>query len=221
MSAAMSKIFLEIFDYERQKVFLKLAAFRNDGYLAGGTALALQLGHRVSVDFDVFTYKPVSPRLRSAIAKHFSIQQVHLNTSDQYTFTTNGNVEVTFVWFDYPLIQPLVPTPSILLASKADIAANKANTLGLRAVWRDYVDLFWLIKEESISIDEIIAWAKQKHLMEFVEAQFLEQLVYFNDLTVAPIHFLKKRYSTQDIQSFLQKVIGVYLDTRRKQELLY
>ena len=219
MNAAMSKIFLEILGPERQKVFGQLAEFRDDGYLAGGTALALQLDHRVSVDFDVFTYKPISARLRASITKHFSIQQVHLNTSDQYTFTTHENIEVTFVWFDYPLIQPLVPTSSISLASIVDIAANKANTLGLRAVWRDYVDLFWLMREEGVALQDIIAWAKQKHSTEFVEAQFLEQLVYFTDLTVTPIQFLKKRYITQDIQSFLQKVVGAYLDTRRKQEL--
>lgn len=215
----MSKIFLEILDTERQKVFKQLAEFSKDGYLAGGTALALQLGHRVSVDFDVFSYKPLSTRLRSTIAKHFSIQQVHLNTSDQYTFTTYGNIEVTFVWFDFPLIRPLIPTPSISLASIIDIAANKANTLGLRAVWRDYVDLFWLIREEGTPLQDIIAWAKQKYPTQFVEAQFLEQLVYFTDLTVTPIQFLKKHYSTGDIQSYLQETVDTYLDTRREQEL--
>lgn len=215
----MSKIYLEILDPERQKVFKQLAEFRGDGYLAGGTALALQIGHRVSVDFDVFTYKPVSTRLRSAIAKHFSIQQVHLNTSDQYTFTTRENIEVTFVWFDYPLIRPLVPTSSVSLASIADIAANKANTLGLRAVWRDYVDLFWLLHEEGVALQDIITWAKQKYPTQFVEAQFLEQLCYFADLPVTPIQFFKKRYSTDDIQSFLQKVVRDYLNTKRKQEL--
>lgn len=215
----MSKIFLEILDPERQNVFRELAEFRGDGYLAGGTALALQLGHRVSIDFDVFTYKAVSTRLRSAIAKHFPIQQVHLNTSDQYTFTTRGNIEVTFVWFDYPLIRPLVPTPSLSLASIADIAANKANTLGLRAVWRDYVDLFWLMHEEGVALQDIVTWTKQKHPTQFVEAQFLEQLVYFADLTVTPIQFLRKRYNTPEVQSFLQKVVGDYLDTRKEQEL--
>lgn len=215
----MSKIFLEILDPERQKVFKLLAEFRGDGYLAGGTALALQLGHRVSIDFDVFTYKAISTRLRSAITKHFSIQQVHLNTSDQYTFTTHGNIEVTFVWFDFPLIRPLIPTSSISLATIVDIAANKANTLGLRAVWRDYVDLFWLMREESTPLQDIIAWAKQKYPTQFVEAQFLEQLVYFADLTVTPIQFLQKHYSTGDIQSFLQEAVDAYLSIRKEQEL--
>ena len=101
----------------------------------------------------------------------------------------------------------------------ADIAANKANTLGLRAAWRDYVDLFWLLREEAVALQDIIIWGKQKYPTQFVEAQFLEQLVYFADLTVTPIQFLKKRYSTDDIQSFLQKVVDAYLGTRRKQEL--
>ncbi len=214
----MSKIFLEILDPERQKVFKQLAAFADHGYLAGDTALAMQLAHRVSVDFDVFVYKPISTQLRSAIAKHVSIQQVHLNTTDQYTFTTRENIEITFLWFDYQLIRPLIPTSSLSLSSIADIAANKANTLGYRAVWRDYVDLFWLMKEERVAIDDIVTWAKQKHPTEFVEAQFLEQLVYFNDLTIAPIQFLKKSYITEEIQSFLGTTVDEYLLTRKKQQ---
>jgi len=101
----------------------------------------------------------------------------------------------------------------------ADIAANKANTLGRRAVWRDYVDLFWLLREEGVVLQDIIIWGKQKYPTQFVEAQFLEQLVYFADLTVTPIQLLKKRSSSQDIQSFLRKAVDSYLDTRKKQEL--
>ena len=50
----MSKIYFKILDNDRMSVFDKLKAFQNEGYLAGGTALALQLNHRTSEDFDVF-----------------------------------------------------------------------------------------------------------------------------------------------------------------------
>src|SRR3989344_241836 len=214
MNAVMSKIYLEIFNPEQKRVFTRLRDFREDGYLAGGTALALQLGHRVSVDFDVFSHQPLSRLLRSKITKHFSIKQVHLNTAEQYTFTTNDNTEITFVWFDHRLIEPLIPTVSISLASVADIAANKANTLGLRAVWRDYVDLYWLMREEKVALGDIIAWAQKKYPKEFVDVQFLEQLTYFDDLTVTPIEFIKKPYPDDEIKSYLQTTVKAYLRQR-------
>ncbi|MBI5620897.1 nucleotidyl transferase AbiEii/AbiGii toxin family protein [Candidatus Gottesmanbacteria bacterium] len=213
----MSKIFLEILDDERKSVFSQLAIYKNDGYLAGGTGLALQLGHRISFDFDVFTHKPIGTRFRSSIEKHFSIREVHVNSSDQYTFTTTGNIEVTFVWLESPLIRPLMTTSSLSLASMQDIAANKANTLGLRAAWRDYVDLYWIMHDQEAPIQDVIAWANQKYPREFVEAQFLEQLVYFNDLTVTPIQFIDKGPSTQEIQTFLKKTVSEYLEIRKQQ----
>lgn len=53
----MSKIYLEILDKERIKIFQKMGDFKRIGYLAGGTALALQIKHRKSFDFDIFTLK--------------------------------------------------------------------------------------------------------------------------------------------------------------------
>jgi len=211
MNGTMSQIFPEILDDRRRQVFTELAAFQKDGYLAGGTALALQLAHRISVDFDIFTYNPITQTLRNRISKLIDISTVHVNSEDQYSFTSKNNIEVTFVWFDFKLLQPLIPTSSLALASIADITANKARVLGFRATWRDYVDLFWLIHVKGISIDQIIAWAKQKYPKEFVESQFLEQLIYFKDITVTPVQFIKQSYSTDEIQQELQQSVSAYL----------
>jgi hypothetical protein len=214
----MSKIYLEILDTNRQQVFTELANFQKDGYLAGGTALALQCAHRISVDFDIFTYTPINQSLRNKVGKIFSITSVHVNSTDQYTFTSAGSIEITFVWFEVPLLLPLIPTSSISLASIADIAANKANTLGRRAAWRDYVDLFWLLYIQKIPLEQIILWAKQKYPKEFVEAQFLEQLVYYKDITITPVQFIKQSYSTEEIQNTLQITVSEYLRHQAKKQ---
>lgn len=214
----MSQIFPEILDAKRQALFATLAAFRNDGYLAGGTALALQLAHRISFDFDIFVYKSIDQPLRKKIAKTVNVTTVYVNSEDQYTFTTNNNIEITFVWFDVPLLLPLIPTSSLSLATVADIAANKATILGLRATWRDYVDLFWITHVHKISIEQIVTWAKQKYPKEFVEAQFLEQLVYYEDITITPIQFIKQIYSTQKIQKSLQYSVSEYLTQQAKKQ---
>lgn len=212
----MSQIFLDILDENKKLVFTQLSAFQKDGYLAGGTALALQLAHRISFDFDVFTYKPISENLRNRVGKIFSITTVHVNSEDQYTFTSENGIEITFVWFGASLLQSLIPTPSLSLASIPDIAANKAHALGLRATWRDYVDLFWLIHVEHISLEQIIAWATQKYSKQFDAAQFLEQLIYFDDLTVTPVQFISQSYTTKDIQQSLKLTVPAYLKQHPK-----
>lgn len=102
-------------------------------------------------------------------------------------------------------------TASINLASVFDIAAEKAQTLGRRAIWRDYVDLFFLLKWKILTLDKIIQLAKKKFGGEFVETQFLEQLPYFADLQKTPIEFVGKKYSDEEIKSFLEKEVEAYL----------
>lgn len=216
MKDTMSQIFPDILDVSRQQVFSQLSTFQGDGYLAGGTALALQLAHRISFDFDVFTYHPVTSILRSRIGKKFSITTVHVNSEDQYTFTSTNGIEITFVWFDVRLLQPLIPTSSLSLASIPDIAANKANTLGLRATWRDYVDLFWLLHVRNIPIEHIVTWATQKYAKQFDAAQFFEQLIYFEDLTITPVQFVTQSFTTEEIKESLKQSVSAYVKRHPK-----
>lgn len=145
----MSKIYLELLDKKRQEVFRRLSQFKKQGYLAGGTALALQVNHRKSVDFDVFIRKAVDNVLRLKIEKIFDRQDFYVDTSNQISFKLAPDIGVTFVWYYYHSLYPLVKTSSLDLASVSDIAADKAHTIGRRAVWRDYVDFFFLFKEKS------------------------------------------------------------------------
>ena len=146
----MSKIHLETLDKSRLEAFQNLSPFKKYGYLAGGTALSLQITHRKSFDFDVFVKRQIDNKLKLA---------------------TN----------------PLIKTEFLDLASVADISADKAITIGRRAVWRDYVDFFVLLKEKYYGITEIINFAKKKFKGEFNEALFLQQLTYFKDVEEAPI----------------------------------
>lgn len=209
----MSKIHLEILDKSRQTIFYKLSSFKNLGYLAGGTGLALQIRHRKSVDFDVFINKPVNNYLRLKAKKVFGDSLFYVNTTDQISFTTPENVNVTFVWYIYPPLSPPTATPSISLASIHDIIADKAYTIGKRAAWRDYVDLFLLLKKEIVTLDKTVLLAKKKFTGEFNEALFLEQLSYFKDVTVVPMDFIGSSYSPSEIQSYLEKQVERYLKT--------
>lgn len=199
----MSKIYLEILDDARQQVFHKLRAFKRYGYLAGGTALALQLNHRKSVDFDIFVQKPIGTTLRREIKAVFGDKPYEINTADQITFPVNDGIEITFLYYWYPSARPLVETESISLASIEDIIADKANTLGRRALWRDYVDLFVSMKVHGLSVTEIIDLAAKKFGGEFVKEQFMDQLSYFDDVAVVPVDFITKSYAPEEIKDFL------------------
>ncbi len=209
----MSKIHLEILDDTRQKVFATLRTFARYGYLAGGTALALQLNHRRSVDFDIFVQKPISSTLRREIKAVFGDQPYEVNTSDQITFPIGNAIEITFLYYWYPPVQPLMTTSSLSLASVDDIIADKAHTLGLRAQWRDYIDLFVVMKDQNLSAAQIIDLATKKFGGEFVKEQFLEQLSYFDDVAVVPVDFVARSYTPEEIKTFLTTQAKEYATT--------
>ena len=211
MKDIMSKIHLELLDRPRLSVFKQLAVFKKEGYLAGGTALALQINHRLSEDFDIFIGKAVDNNLRLKVEKCFGSIKYYINTSDQISFTTNEGVKITFVWYYFKSLYSLFTTSALSLASINDIAADKAHTIGRRAIWRDYVDVFCLLKEKIVDIQKIIDLAKKKFGGEFVVTQFLEQLRYFDDVKIVSTEFIKKKYSTDEIKSFLEHEVENYL----------
>lgn len=212
----MSKIYLEILDEARRTVYHKLRELTRYGYLAGGTALALQLNHRKSVDFDIFVQKPISTTLRRDIKAIFGNQQYEVNTADQITFPVNNDIDITFLYYWYDPVRPLTKTESIPLASVEDIIADKANTLGRRALWRDYVDLFTVMKHRGMTITQIIDLAAQKFSGEFVKEQFVDQLSYFDDVAVVPVNFITQSYVPKDIKYFLTTQAKEYAKNIRR-----
>ncbi len=211
----MSKIYPEIFTTNQNRAFLKLKSFSSYGYLAGGTALALQINHRKSADFDIFINKAVSNKLRLKIKKELGQENILVNSGDQITFITPDSVKITFVWYYFPLLKPTLTTNSLSLASIIDIAADKAHTIGRRAIWRDYVDVFVLLKEQFITLNEIIKNAQKKFKNEFSEILFLQQLTYFADIIIDPIEFIQKNYQTDEIKQFLESSVKAYLAKRK------
>lgn len=211
MKGTMSKIHLEILDNDRLIVFNKLKAFKNEGYLAGGTALALLLNHRISEDFDVFINHEIDNKLRLKVKKIFGDVTFYVNSVDQISFTTQSNVKVTFLWYYFKPLNPIIPTTSLSMSSLDDIALDKAHTIGRRAVWRDYVDVFYVLKNNYVDLDKIIKMAGKKFTGEFVSTQFLEQLRYFDDIKTVPIEFVEKKYTDVEIKSYLQQTVKDYL----------
>jgi len=197
-------------DTKRQEIFDKLIAFKEESYLAGGTSLALQTNHRKSMDFDLFVGEEIKDALRRKITEIFGEVKYVLNSSDQVTFSKD-NIQITFLWYYYPLLFPMVSSNYISLASVKDIILDKAHTIGRRAVWRDYVDIFFVLKNNLMTLSEIIDFAPKKFKGEFVASQFLEQLCYFKDVVIVPIEFISESFSSAEIQSYLTTAVDDYL----------
>lgn len=168
MKDTMSKIYLEILDNERLIVFNKLKAFESEGYLAGGTALALQLNHRISEDFDVFVHHEIDNKLRLKVKEIFGDITFYVNSTDQISFITQNNVKVTFLWYYFKPLFPVVKTDSLSLASVNDILLDKAHTIGRRAVWRDYVDVFYLLKNVHVYLEKTVVMAGKKFYLNSI-----------------------------------------------------
>jgi hypothetical protein len=189
---------------EGLQLFPALVAF-DDFYLAGGTALALQIGHRHSVDFDLFSNDPIDQTLLTKVGRvfpSFPVQPV-INNRDQLTAFI-GSVKLTFLSYPFPLIEPFVSVEGLRMLSVKEIGATKAYTIGRRGTYKDYADLYFIIAEHHASLEEIIAMAERKFRHEFNSRLFAEQLLFLDDVQDYDIDFLKQPVAAADITEFFR-----------------
>lgn len=207
----MTKLCLDILDDQRKCVFAKLKSFEHEWVLAGGTALALQIGHRKSIDFDLFSPKPISRMLYRSVCDLFREQPVKLvHSEDQLTVTLSSSIELTFLYYWFPFQFPTVVTESIALADMRDIAADKACTLGKGNVWRDYADLYVILKDGHMTIDDLIAVSEKKFGNEFSSKLFLEQLAYTDDIHDTAVSLISRSETADEMKRFLEQMAIAY-----------
>ncbi len=176
----MKKFFLKVLT-KKQKEILKNLSFINkyNFYLTGGTALALQIGHRTSLDFDFFTEKNFNPQnLISEFEKKF--KKVKTLELDKDTLILNvNNVKLSFFKYPYKLLFPLLNFNGIKLASIEDISATKIIALTQRGTKKDFIDIYFLIKK--LGLKKILEFAQKKY-PSFNIYLGLKALIYFEDV---------------------------------------
>jgi hypothetical protein len=174
-------------------------------YLAGGTALALQIGHRLSIDFDLFCNDTIDRSLLQRVRRVYGTADISplVNNADELTLLANG-VKITFLRYPFPPQEPLITYESVRLLSIREIAATKAYTIGRRGSYKDYVDLYFIIAENHAALPDIIQDAEAKFGVDFNSRLFLEQLVFLTDLTDIEIQFLKPPVLPNDVQAFFE-----------------
>ncbi|MBW6500219.1 MAG: nucleotidyl transferase AbiEii/AbiGii toxin family protein [Bacteroidales bacterium] len=193
----------EIFTENQLKLFPLVKAFKREFYLVGGTAIALYLGHRRSIDFDLFKSSSLhQKRIISKIsASHFKYK-VTRRVTEQLNVTIN---DVSFTFFEYPYVidaknnfEDVMRLPSLI-----DLAAMKAYALGRRSKWKDYVDFYFLLKN-NFTINQISDRAVEIYDQMFSQKLFRAQLSFFKDINYdEPVECLEEAPSRTEIQRFL------------------
>ncbi|MDI6804215.1 MAG: hypothetical protein QME58_10275, partial [Bacteroidota bacterium] len=169
-------------------------------------------GHRVSEDFDFFTNISFhNERLNSELLELFpnhtiSILQNEINT---YTCLLNDEVKLSFFKINYENIFPLIKTEYLDIADILEIGIMKILALS-RASYKDYVDLYYILKTYDLS--ELIKAAKKKH-KDFNEALYFKCLLSYEDVEMLPIKFMSGFHIDPNVVfTVIEKKVKLYLN---------
>ena len=189
---------------EQVELLPLIKSFSKDFGLVGGTAIALHIGHRRSIDFDLFSHSTFGNiSVKNKISKFHPIERVFVNKLGEFTISIRG-VKLTFFNFPYRLqyhdkLDDVIKMPDLLT-----LATMKAFALGMRSKWKDYVDLYFIMNG-YIGIGKIVEEAKKIFGAEFNEKIFRAQLAYFKDIDYSEEVIYMKGFerSDKDIKSTL------------------
>lgn len=178
-------------------------------YLAGGTALAIQLGHRESIDLDWFCQTDFSNQeIKAKLSKLGNFQVISESEG-----TINGlldNVRVSFLRYQYKLIFPLVDLEKIKIADERDIAAMKIDAVSSRGGKKDFIDIFFLFKKYSL--EEIIGFFERKYAeINYNKLHILKSLVYFADADDEPMPIMVQDIDWEEVKKDIKEKVNAWL----------
>ncbi|PIZ00456.1 hypothetical protein COY62_02475 [bacterium (Candidatus Howlettbacteria) CG_4_10_14_0_8_um_filter_40_9] len=175
----------ESIDKKTKLVLEKIKSSVNAFYLAGGTALAIQLGHRKSIDLDFFSKDSfdLSPLEKTLV----SLGKFEITGKDEGTLHgILDGVKISFMRYDYRSLFPFSDFDGVNLADKRDISAMKIDTISSRGSKKDFVDLYFLLYE--FSIKELIGFYEKKYSeIDYNKIHIVKSLTYFEDADGEPL----------------------------------
>lgn len=179
-------------------------------YLAGGTGLALQIGHRLSEDLDFFKNSPFNENLliSNLKAKVESFEEIFLEKQTVSVFL--DGVRCSFFFYDVPLSFEPLKIEGIEVARWEDILAEKFKTLSQRGSKKDFYDIFAVIKIKNLSIKEAVSIFKNRFKETALNKyHVLRSLTYFEDAEREPDPVIigEWKYRWEDVKNFFNKNI--------------
>ncbi|MDR2475755.1 MAG: nucleotidyl transferase AbiEii/AbiGii toxin family protein [Bacteroidales bacterium] len=195
---------IEILSDRQKELLTYISLFRQSFFLVGGTAIALQIGHRRSIDYDLFRFSKLDKaKIKQKLLQIPYKKEVLFEDVDQLHLLVH-DVKITFFQYPYEVKHPVKLNKIVSMPALISLAAMKAFALGRRAKWKDYVDLYFLMKN-FFSIEDISKEADNIFSALFSEKLFRQQLAFHKDINYSEeVEFMEGYAVTPDeIKSFL------------------
>lgn len=195
---------LELLTRLQQKDYLK------GFYLVGGTALALMMGHRKSIDLDLFSdFSFDAGYLLDNLSTDFSY---HLFFSANNTLKGSiDQVQVDILAHRYPLVADPIVIENISMLSVEDIAAMKLNAISVSGQRvKDFIDIYYLL--DTYTVEEMIVFYKKKY-SQFNEVNVLKSLCWFEDVDLSdwPVVLKKPEIKWGTVKKRIKEATNAYL----------
>ena len=182
----------------------------NKFYLAGGTALALQIGHRQSIDLDWFSAKIFkNSDLKKALSKIDKIEIIGEETGTLHLIM--AGVKLSFLFYPHPLLFPVWQIKAgIKVTDERDIACMKLDAISSRGAKKDFIDLYFLLKKYSL--EELLSLFDKKYKkIKYNRLHILKSLTYFQDAEKEPVPKMIEKISWRLVKEHLKKEVKNYL----------
>ena len=194
----------DILSKEQKELLPLIRQFKREFYLVGGTAIALHVGHRRSIDFDLFKQSNLNivKTLKKLNTANYSYV-VARRVSEQINLIMN-EVKITFFQYPYSIEAKVDFENMIKMPDLLTLAAMKAYALGRRAKWKDYVDLYFLLRD-FYPLDQIVQKADSLFGQMFSAKLFRAQLTFHKDIDYSePLEYMSGfEIDEQEIKDFL------------------
>lgn len=175
-------------------------------YLAGGTALALQLGHRISDDLDFFTQLEFDENMLLPEIKKiadFQLEKVAWRT----ILGRLGDVKFSIFYYKYPILYPTKKFGMVNITDVLDIAAMKIAAVASRGTKRDFIDLYFICKE-AVSLKEAINLYGRKYKnLATTKMHIFKSLVFFDDADPDEMPKMLEKTAWKDIKRYFENEV--------------
>jgi hypothetical protein len=201
----MAEFFSKVLSSDDQRILESLPeSISSRFYMAGGTALALQIGHRCSHDLDFFTDKEFD----NHILKMHLNQMGQLQLFQEAQGTVEGMVEktrVTFLYYPYPRLEKDVHYQTIRLASLTDIALMKISALSSRGSRKDFIDLYFLKNYLNLE-DAMISFEKKFKKSGYNLYHIIKSFAFFDNADKEPMPTMLQPCEWSEVKEYFNEV---------------
>lgn len=206
------EIFWDILSEEQTEILPHLSFLKKKGfYLAGGTALALQIKHRTSLDFDFYSEQEFLPEEMIDMFQRETGEITVIQTGEGTLICRIKGANVSFFRYGYESLDPSLETEHLNIASLIDIAAMKLIAIIQRGIGRDFLDLYFLAKDFGL---RRIIKATAKKYPPFNLYLALQALTYYEDAEKENLEERKivffKHFSWDEIKEYFIKEVKTY-----------